>query len=77
MDVDEFTYLGVCKEGSAMKTTQSKGRVHQTKEDLEFHGISRKGKLKLFKTPGLPVLLYRDACETWEMSGGDRAVCVL
>ena len=56
VDVDEFTYLGVCKEGSAMKTIQSKRSVRQTKEDLEFHGISRKTKLKLCKTPVLLVL---------------------
>ena len=57
VDVDEFTYLGVCKEGSAMKTIQRKRRVRRTKKDLEFHGILKKTKLKLCKTPVLPVLL--------------------
>ena len=35
VNVDEFTYLGICK----------------------FHGISRKTKVKLCKTPVLPILL--------------------
>ena len=32
VDVDEFTYLGVCKEAGAVKTIESKMRLSETKE---------------------------------------------
>ena len=64
LDVDEFTYLEICKDAGTVKNIQSKMHLRETKEDLEVHSISRKTKLMPCKTPVLPVLLQGDV--TWE-----------
>ena len=66
---DEFTYLGakVCKEGGGMKDlknrrSKARGAFIRLKNMWRFNSISRKAKLRLYKTLVVPVLLY--GCET-------------
>ncbi|XP_020623185.1 uncharacterized protein LOC110060730 [Orbicella faveolata] len=76
-DVDELTHLEakVCKEEAGMKdlkNSQSKaiGEFIRLKNMWRSNSISRKTKLRLYKTLLVPVLLY--ACETWKMNKGDH-----
>ena len=66
-DVDEFTYLGAsvcnCKEGDGMKDLRnslSKAKVVfvRLKRIWSSNNISRRTKLRLYKTLVTPVLLY-------------------
>lgn len=78
---DEFTYLGakVCKEGGGMKDlknrrSKARGAFIRLKNMWRSSSISRKTKLRLYKTLVVPVLLY--GCETWNMNKGedDKAI---
>ena len=81
-EVDQFTYLGatVCKEGGGMKDlknrlSKARGAFIRLGKTWSSNSITRRTKLKLYKTLVLPVLLY--GCETWKMNRGDnRAVDV-
>ena len=74
--VDEFEYLGakVCKEGGGMKDlrnrlSKARGGFNKPKKIWISNNISRKTKLRLYKTLVVPVLLY--GSETWKMNKGD------
>ena len=76
-DVDEFTYLGavVSKEGGGGKDMDSrlnKARAAFTKLNKVWNSnqISRKTKIKLYKSIVRPVLLY--GCETWKIIKSDE-----
>ena len=61
-DIDEFTYLkaNVCKEGGGikdLKNMRSKAFI-RLKNMWRSNSISRKTKLRLYKTLVVPVLLY-------------------
>ena len=66
-NVEEFSYLGatICKEGG-------QGCFVRMKKTWRSSNISRRTKLKLFKTLVVPVVLY--GCETWKMNKGDNKV---
>ena len=75
-DVEKFTYLAatVCKEGDGMKDiksrlSKSRGAFVRLKQVWNCSNISRRTKLKLYKSLIIPVLLY--GCETWRMNKGD------
>ena len=53
VDVDEFTYMGVCKEGSVMKTVQSRRRVCQTKKRFGVPWHFEENKAKAVKDTGV------------------------
>ena len=82
-DVDELTYLGakVCKEGSGMKDLKNRrstarGAFIRLKNMWRSNTISRKTKLRLYKTLVVPVLLY--GCETRKMNkADDKAIDIL
>ena len=64
-DVEEFVYLGakVCKEGGGMKDlknrlSKARGAFNKLKKIWISNNISRKTKLRLYKTLVVPVLLY-------------------
>ena len=64
----------MCKEGGGMKdlkNRRSKARraFIRLKNMWRSNSISRKTKLRLYKTLGVPVLLY--GCETSNMNKGD------
>ena len=76
-DVDEFTYLGavVSKEGGGGKDMDSrlnKARAAFTKLNKVWNSnqISRKTKIKLYKSIVRPGLLY--GCETWKIIKSDE-----
>ena len=81
-EVDEFTYLGatICKEGGGMKDlknrlSKARGAFARLNKIWNSNNISKRTKLKLYKTLVTPVLLY--GCETWKMNkGDDKAVDV-
>jgi len=75
-DVEEFTYLGaiVCKDGGGMKDlknrlSKARGAFIRLKKIWRSSNISRKTKLRLYKTLVVPVLVY--GCETWKMNQRD------
>ena len=72
-DVEEFLYLGALldKEGGATKDIQQRlSKARQTFYRLQriwdSNEISRKTKVKLFKTIVRAVLMY--GCETWKLT---------
>jgi hypothetical protein len=76
-DVDEFTYLGaiVCKDGGGMRDlknrlSKARGTFIRLKKIWRSSIISRKTKLRLYKTLVVPVLMY--GCEAWKMNKGDE-----
>ena len=76
-ETEEFTYLGatVCKEGGGMKDlknrlSKARGAFIKLKKIWSSKAISRRTKLRLYKTLVVPVLLY--GCETWKMNKGDN-----
>ena len=81
-DVDEFVYLGakLCKEGGGV--TDSKNRLSKARGAFNkvikkiwiSDNISRKTKLRLYKTLVVKVLLY--GSETWTMNKGDVSIDV-
>jgi hypothetical protein len=75
-EVEEFSYLGatVCKDGGGMKDlknrlSKARGAFIRLKKIWRSSNISRKTKLRLYKTLVVPVLVY--GCETWKMNKGD------
>ena len=76
-EVEEFTYLGatVCKEGGGMKDlknrlSKARGSFIRLKNIWSSNSITRRTKLRLYKTLVVPVLLY--GCETWKMNKEDN-----
>ena len=76
-EVQKFTYLGTmgCKEGGGMedlKNRQSKARSAfvKLKKIWRSSSLSRRTKLKRFRTLVVPVLAY--GCETWKMNKADN-----
>ena len=76
-EVQKFTYLRatVCKEGGGMedlKNRLSKARsvFVRLKKIRRSSSLSRRTKLKLFRTLAVPVLAY--GCETWKMNKADN-----
>ena len=78
-EVEEFTYLGakVNKDGGGMEDLQNRlSKVRGTYVRLikirNSKSISKRTRMKLFKTLILPVLMY--GCETWKMTKSDEHV---
>ena len=75
-EVETFKNLGatICKEGAGMKDlknrlSKARGAFLKFKRIWNSKSISKRTKLKLFKTVVVPVLLY--GCETWKMNKED------
>ena len=75
-ETEEFTYLGakLCKEGGGMRDlrnriSKARGAFIKLKKIWSSKSITRRTKIKLYKTLVVPVLLY--GCETWKMNKGD------
>ena len=75
-EMKTFNYLGatICKEGGGMKDiknrlSKARGDFLRLKKIWNSKSISRRTKLRLYKTLVVPVLLY--GCETWKMNKGD------
>ena len=47
------------------RLSKARGAFFRVKRIWNFGSLSRKTKLRLYKTPVLPVLLY--GCETWKI----------
>ena len=76
-DVDRFVYLGatVFKEGGGTEEIQNRvvkarGIFLRLKKIWSSHSISRRTKVRLYKTLVKPVLMY--GCETWKMNKCDE-----
>ena len=76
-DVDRFVYLGttVSKEGGGTEDIQNRvvkarGVFLRLKKIWSSHSISRRTKVRLYKTQVKPVLMY--GCETWKMNKCDE-----
>ena len=76
-DVDRFVYLGatVSKEGGGTEDIQNRvvkarGIFLRLKKIWNSHSISRRTKVRLYKTLVKPVLMY--GCETWKMNKCDE-----
>ena len=54
------------------RISKARGAFVRLKKTWRSSNISRKTKLKLFKTLVVPVILY--GCETWKMNKGDNKV---
>ena len=79
-DVEQLTYLGatVNKEGGGMKyiknrLSKARGAFVRMKQVCNSSNISRRTKVKLYKSLIIPVLLLVlvYGCETWKMNKGD------
>ena len=75
-DVEKFIYLGatVCKQGGGeedIKARLGKARGAFVKLNRVWNSssVTRKTKIRLYKTLVKPVLMY--GCETWKMNEGD------
>ena len=76
-DVDRFVYLGatVSKEGGGTedihnRVVKARGVFLRLKKIWNSHSISRRTKVRLYKTLVKPVLMY--SCETWKMNKCDE-----
>lgn len=76
-DGDEFTYIGatVSKDGGGMKDlknrlSKARGAFIKLKKIWNSKSITRRTKLRLYKTLVVLVLVY--GCETWKMNKGDN-----
>ena len=72
-DVDRFVYLGatVSKEGGGTedihnRVVKARGVFMRLKKIWSSYSISRRTKVRLYKTLVKPVLMY--GCETWKMN---------
>ena len=76
-EVETFNYLGatICKEGGGgmkdikNRLSKARGAFVRLEKIWNSKSISRRTKLRLYKTLVVPVLLY--GCETWKMNKGD------
>ena len=75
-DVEKFTYLGatVCKQGGGeedIKATlgKARGAFVKLKRVWSSSSMSKRTKIRLYKTLVKPVLMY--GCETWKMNESD------
>ena len=73
-DVEKFIYLGatVCKQGDGeedIKAMLGKERGAFVTRVWNSNSVSRKTKIRLYKTLVKPVLMH--GCETWKMNEGD------
>ena len=75
-EVEAFTYLGakMCKEGGGVKDlknrlSKARGSFVRLKTIWNSKSVTRKTKLKLYRTLVVLVLLY--GCETWKMNKSD------
>jgi len=75
-DVEKFIYLGatVCKQGSGgedinARLGKARGAFVKLNRVWNSSIVSRKTKIRLYKTLVKPVLMY--GCETWKMNEGD------
>ena len=78
-DVDRFVYLGatVSKEGGGTqnihnRVVKTRGVFLRLKKIWSSNSISRRTKVRLFKTLVKPVLMY--GCETWKMNKTDENI---
>ena len=76
-DFDRFVYLAatVSKEGGGTENIQNRvvkarGVLLRLKKIWSSHSISRRTKVRLYKTLVKPVLMY--GCETWKMNKCDE-----
>ena len=76
-DVDRFVYLGatVSKEGGGTedihnRVVKARGVLLRLTKIWSSHSISRRTKVRLYKTLVKPVLIY--GCETWKMNKCDE-----
>jgi len=76
-DVDRFVYLGatVSKEGGGTedihnRVVKARGVFLKLKKIWSSNSISRRTKVRLYKTLVKPVLMY--GCETWKMNKSDE-----
>ena len=76
-DVDSFLYLGatVSKEGGGTedihnRVVKARGVFLRLKNIWSSNSISRRVKVRLYKTLVKPVLMY--GCETWKMNERDE-----
>lgn len=75
--VNAFTYLGTSIDNENNVSTEIKRRIiaaskcaYGLSKHLRSHLLSRKTKIKIYRTLIKPVLTY--ACETWTMSKKDE-----
>ena len=75
-DVEKFTYLGatVCKQGGGeedikARLGKARGAFVKLNRVWSSSSVSRKTKIRLYKTLVKPVLMY--GCETWKMNEND------
>ena len=76
-DVDRFLYLGatVSKEGGGTedihnRVVKARGVFLRLKKIWSSNSISRRVKVRLYKTLVKPVLMY--GCDTWKMNKRDE-----
>jgi len=77
-DVEKFIYLGatVCKQGGGgedinARLGKARGAFVKLNRVWNSSSVSRKTKIRLYKTLVKPVLMYMYGCETWKMNEGD------
>ena len=75
-DVEKFIYLGatVCKQGGGeedikARLGKARGAFVKLNQVWNSSSVSRRMKIRLYKTLVKPVLMY--GCETWKMNEGD------
>ena len=75
-DVEKFIYLGatVCKQGGGeedikARLGKARGAFVKLNQVWNSSSVSRKMKIRLYKTLVKPVLMY--GCATWKMNEGD------
>ena len=75
-DVEKFVYLGatVCKQGGGdedikARLGKARGAFVKLNRVWNSNSVTKKTKIKLYKTLVKPVLMY--GCETWKMNEGD------
>ena len=76
-DIDRFVYLGatVSKESEGTedihnRVVKTRGVFLRVKTIWSSNSVSRRTKVRLYKTLGKPVLMY--GCKTWKMNKSDE-----